>query len=466
MAGRRHNAAPARILRSGAVAATGAAAALGLSLIGGASVASAASPSGSEFQVNTYTTASQRHPSVARDAAGNFFVVWQSQGSFGDDTSGTSIQGQRYDATGAPIGGQFQVNAGTGNDQTNPRVAFDPAGNSVVVWENEGAFPVSGRRYDASGAPVGTFSASFASSYARSHRPAVASLSADNFVVVWEHDMSFGGQSSVLAQHFNSGLLKIGPVAQVNTYTPDFQGAPSIATDSTDDYVVVWESDGGGSDDSGSSIQGQRYDANLAPVGGNFQVNTYTTADQGNPSIAADATGNFVVAWDSYGSDGTDGSTWSIQGQRYDAGFSPVGGQFQVNSFTTGAQDYPSVASDAAGEFAVVWQSQVHGATDAADVQGRIFDATGGAVGADFQVNTYTTSIQSYPAVASDALGNFAVTWESLGSPDTDSSSHSVQAQRYLPEPALAQSFGAMVAMLITLARRKRPTIPPSRTPR
>ena len=33
---------------------------------------------GPEFRVNTYTTSSQRSPSAAADAAGNFIVVWES----------------------------------------------------------------------------------------------------------------------------------------------------------------------------------------------------------------------------------------------------------------------------------------------------------------------------------------------------------------------------------------------------
>ena len=47
-----------------------------LGLLGEPAAASAASPNGVEFQVNTYTTDYQIAPSVASDAAGNFVVVW------------------------------------------------------------------------------------------------------------------------------------------------------------------------------------------------------------------------------------------------------------------------------------------------------------------------------------------------------------------------------------------------------
>ena len=67
-------------------------------------------------------------------------------------------------------------------------------------------------------------------------------------------------------------------------------------------------------------MQGQRYDANGTPVGDEFQVNTYTANDQFVSflsSVASDSKGNFVVVWESDGSPGTDTSGFSVQGQRY-----------------------------------------------------------------------------------------------------------------------------------------------------
>jgi hypothetical protein len=61
------------------------------------------------------------------------------------------------------------------------------------------------------------------------------------------------------------------------------------------------------------------------------------------------------------------------------------------------------------------------------------------------------------PWVASDANGKkFVVVWGSNGSSGGDSSSYSVQGQRFLPEPSFARSLGAMLATLLTLAQRRR----------
>jgi hypothetical protein len=54
-----------------------------------------------------------------------------------------------------------------------------------------------------------------------------------------------------------------------------------------------------------------------SPVGAQFQVNTYTDNYQYRRSVAADADGGFVVVWQSYGSSGTDTSSFSIHAQRY-----------------------------------------------------------------------------------------------------------------------------------------------------
>jgi hypothetical protein len=79
---------------------------------------------------------------------------------------------------------------------------------------------------------------------------------------------------------------------------------------------VVWHSDGsGGNDSSGASIQGQLYSSNGVAVGGQFQINSDTTGSQLSPEVGIGAEGSFVVVWDSDGSSGSDTSGYGIQGQ-------------------------------------------------------------------------------------------------------------------------------------------------------
>ena len=164
---------------------------------------------------------------------------------------------------------------------------------------------------------------------------------------------------------------------------------------------VVWESYGSsGTDTSFRSIQGQRYASDGSKQGAQFQVNTFTTSYQYGPAVSVAANGSFVVVWSSSGSSGTDTSFRSVQGQRFASDGSAQGAQFQVNTYTTDTQYYPSVAAAPDGDFVVVWESSGSVGSDTGlSIQGQRYASDGSPQGAQFQVNAYTTSDQSYPFV-------------------------------------------------------------------
>jgi len=398
-------------------------------------------PIGPEFQVNTYTPSTQVGSAVAGDSAGNFVVVWHSDSNVGD-TDVSSIQGRRYDSSGTAQGGQFQVNEYTTNGQYSPAVASDSAGNFVVVWESyPGAgtdtseSSIQGQRFDSAGTPVGgEFQVNTYTTNSQS-KVAVASDSAGNFVVVWSSMGSAGtdtDDSSIQGQRYNNAGVPQGGQFQVNTYTTSDQYLPHVASDSAGNFVVVWQGRGAGSD-TGTGIQAQRYDSAGLPLGGEFQVNSYTTNVQRYPAVASDSAGNFVVVWVSYSAIGPDYS--DIKGQRFDSSGTPLGGEFPVNTYTTSEQLVPAVASDSTGNFVVVWGSLGSAGPDTSSwsIQGQQFDNTGAAQGGQFPVNTYTTSHQRFSAVASDSAGNFVVVWDGFGSAGSDTSNYSIQGQRFAP---------------------------------
>jgi len=399
-------------------------------------------PNGPEFQINTYSTSGQQRPSVAVAGQGRFVVVWQSDGSSGSDT-GWSIQGQRYDANGAADGVEFQINTYSTNNQLFPAVAMNDSGNFVVVWESRGSngtdtsfFSIQGQRFDASGDPMGgefqvnTYTTSY------QLQPAVAMDPSGNFVVVWESDGSSGTDTSffsIQGQLYDADGATVGGQFQINTYSTNDQLVPSVAMNEQGDFIVLWESDGSSGSDADWSIQGQRFDASGLPVGSEFQVNSYTTGVQRLPSVASNLQGDFVAVWSSNGSSGTDTDWYSVQGQRYDSSGAPLGAQFEVNSYTTHDQTEPSVASDDSNSFVVLWQSRGSSGSDtnSFSIQGQRYRADGLPVDGEFQVNTYTTDGQILPAVAVDGPGNFVVAWTSYGSGGSDTESYSIQGQRY-----------------------------------
>ncbi len=71
-----------------------------------------------------------------------------------------------------------------------------------------------------------------------------------------------------------------------------------------------------------------------------------------NPWVDSD--GDFVISWESYFQDG---DYLGIYAQRYSADGAPQGSEFQVNAFTTDSQEDPTVAMDSDGDFVVGWVS-------------------------------------------------------------------------------------------------------------
>jgi len=213
-----------------------------------------------------------------------------------------------------------------------------------------------------------------------------------------------------------------GTEFQVNSYTVGEQRNPSIASLSNGGFVVVWESNG--QDGDGYGIYGQRYTWLGVKDGSEFRVNTYTTGNQDIPRIASLSNSGFVVVWQS---DGQDGSGYGIYGQRYTSLGLADGGEFRVNTYITGNQGYSSITSLGNGGFVVVWQSNGQDGSGLG-IYAQRYTSTGAGDGSEFRVNTYATSDQIWPTVTSLNNGSFVVVWQSYGQ---DGSSWGIYGQRY-----------------------------------
>ena len=253
-----------------------------------------------------------------------------------------------------------------------------------------------------------------------------------DFVVVWssekQDDPSYSG---IYGQRYINGA-PVGIEFHVNTFTGGFQWRASVAADSAGDFVVVWQSGyffGGTQDGDLGGVFGQRYASDGSATGSEFQINSYTVNDQHSPRVASDADGDFVVVWVSTQ---PTGSFDGIFARRYASTGAPIGTEFRVNTYTPGVQGEPAVASDAAGNVVVVWEDQFDQDGSDFGVFGQRYDSGGNPSGTEFQVNTYTPGPQGYPAVSSDSNGDFAVVWTSGGfSAAQDGSGGGVFAQRY-----------------------------------
>jgi hypothetical protein len=88
---------------------------------------------GIEFQVNSFSTGTQKEPKATLLADGGWVIMWS---SLNQDGSGYGVYGQRFDSNGERIGGEFRVNTFTENSQDKVSVAALADGGFVATWES------------------------------------------------------------------------------------------------------------------------------------------------------------------------------------------------------------------------------------------------------------------------------------------------------------------------------------------
>jgi hypothetical protein len=299
-----------------------------------------------------------------------------------------------------PIGPEFRVNTITTGDQWRPEIARTSSGGFVVVWlsSDGGGDGFFARRYDASGSPEGALEGALELPVGSGDTPRVAATTGDGFVVAWMGLTEDRTMVCVLGQQYDDSLMPLGGNFMINDYAT-WGIHPSIGSNDTGRFVAAWTK---------YEIYARRFDSAGVPLGGSFQVNSYTTGDQAWTSVALDAAGNFVVVWNRM--DG--GGYWDVAARRYDASAVPQGDEFLVNTYTTGGQGVPIVASHPDGRFVVVWVNREDPLRSA--VWARRYDTLGVAQGQPFRVSEYRAGRGEAvgPAdVAMDAAGNFVVVW-------------------------------------------------------
>ena len=160
---------------------------------------------------------------------------------------------------------------------------------------------------------------------------------------------------------------------------------------------------------------------------------TPTRRSQYFPSVAADDDGDFVVVWQSHGSSGTDTSSYSIQGQRYASDGSAQGAQFQVNTYTTSFQrlSLRSGGCRRGLRRGVGKQRLVRDGHELLSIQGQRYASNGSTQGAQFQVNTYTTDSQLSLRGGGCRRGLRRGVEQSMARPGRTAALYSIQGQRY-----------------------------------
>ena len=353
--------------------------------------------------------------------------------------------------------------SGTQSTTTNRQVATDGSGNYVVIWQKSNT--LYGQRFDSSGTKLGsefTLSTSGAL-FSTVSNPQVAMNASGAFVVTWyEYNPGLLGiilpSWTVYMQRFNAsgsslGVTQVFDDLAIITFSGDPQmyssvamddsGNIAVATRNDDEVRVEWYGssgsqtgsarvDSGSSStktqvsvamstagtvitwtDSGTEIYGQLYNASRVAVGGNFHVNTTTTGTQTLSSVGMDASGNFVVSWSS-----TQNGTSDIYAQRFSSAGVKQGSEFQANTTSTDTQTNSSVAVDSSsGAFVIAWQSNLQDGSGTG-IYARQYQADGFAGLYDVQINTTSSGAQGTPSVAFRG-SQAVVAWCGNGSGDS-----------------------------------------------
>jgi hypothetical protein len=275
----------------------------------------------------------------------------------------------------------------------------------------------------------------------RLRRLSGASAADGSFVVAWRGSGSYF-TAPVSLRRFSPAGDAVGAELQIGTLTRP-GGAPVVAGDDAGGFVVVWSAQGTGS--GGIDIVGRRFGPGAVPLGSEFTVNAITSGNQLDPVVALTPVGRSLAVWTSTVASGGTG----ISGRAFDAAGNPSGAEFQVAPAAAGMQLAPAVAANGLGTALVVWHSRGQDGS-AEGVYGRRFAITGSPLGGEFRVNTFTTGIQAFPAVGALDDGGFVVAWESTDG--RDGAGPGLFAQRYDALGAPFQAELRVVAGPILLA--------------
>ena len=277
---------------------------------------------GPPFQVNNYTTGSQRTPAVSLDGAGNFVVVWTSAGSPGSDDSSDSVQARRFQADGTPLGPQFQVNTSVTNDQYEPVVAMAEDGEFVVAWtsNNDDDFDLGNvyvQRFNDDGSPRGSQDQANVYSEGLQNQPALA-FAGGRFLVAFK---SFNGKNGTFTETIHGLLFDFFGGTPIGLQFQLSQGVggflPALAPAADGSFVAVWNIDEPTEGQDPTNILGRRFDKSGQPLGETFTVAAAGSLLPLSPVLAVDEYGDFMVVWESSGSTGTDQSEESVQARRF-----------------------------------------------------------------------------------------------------------------------------------------------------
>ncbi len=279
-------------------------------------------------------------PDIAVDASGNAIAVWRE--SFQNEQT---VWSNRYTA-GVGWGTAEIIKTAPGNALQLPKVAVDPAGNAIAVWEQSTPpiISVYANRYTAGGG-WGTAVLLETDDVNKATGPQVGIDASGNAIAVW--GQSDGVRPSIWANRYTAGV-GWGTAALIETDDTVDYLSPEIAVNPSGNAVAVWNPNS-----AGGLIGLNQY---TPGVGWGLSA-VFSSGGPGSPgsaAVAIDPSGNAVAVW--HESDLSPMGLSEIRASYYTAG-----GSWSLSQSIGPAVDFfsglpdPDVAMDPGGNAMVVW---------------------------------------------------------------------------------------------------------------
>jgi len=207
-------------------------------------------------------------------------------------------------------------------------------------------------------------------------------------------------------------LTPVGPEFRVNVLTADAQRFADVGADAEGNFVVVYHGMDEAFTSTGFGAIGQRYDTNGDPIGDSFAIGQ----NYGISSlikVAVNASGQFVVVWDFFGSVNNPTGLTRVFARQYGSNGEPLGPAFVVPQSSDANNENPNVAIDSAGNFAVTWNRREN-LSGPNSVQARWFSASGTPLTGDITVDMPAANTRI--AIDVSTNGVYAIGWGDTGS--------------------------------------------------
>lgn len=337
-----------------------------------------------DVRANSYTRSTQDEPSLAMAEDGSTVLVWQSRRQ---QNASDGVYGQRFAASGRPIGGEQTLNAWQRTDQNQPAIVCSDKVH-WVAWQSQGqdgeGSGIYLRRLDRVG--EGRIS---------------ASPKGDQYGVV----LAAGRRGGVVAAWMSAEVGKT--VARMRGF--DREGMPTgpeielgrargvTLANARDHVVAVWQDAEGG-------LLAQGFDAGAQAMSSPIAVADDAGTDI-EPALCA-TEGGFALVWMAMA---PGAARYEVRLRRLDEKARPEASSVVVSrdaSWNSGA----TVASLGEGRLAIAWNEE-DANSDASRVTLRLVDAQG-ALGANYEIGRGRLRIaDGRPGIVAGREGRLALAW-------------------------------------------------------